>query len=321
MNINYELLAELHRDLGLDVPFVKGQSIRVNKCWHFYTNGDVLDAMFYDEDDYVSAMNRIYVTVLGFQVVILAFTLMDTHVHFVLYGELEECIRFMQEFIRLTSQHIELRHGDQKKLSVINLSHQAITDDRYLKTVICYTLKNAPVGGLGYNALDYPWSSGPLYFKQAGLWCSPLWGEPFSGNSYTLQRMGLNERRKVLQTRKKIPLDTRMIGALVFPGEYVAVEIVERLFRSCRAFNFFMCTSREDDVESREGYISLLSMPIQELRQHKRELCKEFFGTDKTNRLDMRQRLRLARALRARYNCSPKQIAKACGLVYSEVYL
>ena len=319
MNISNDLLAELTRDLGLDVPFVKGQTISVNKCWHFYTNGADVDAMFYDEADFVSAMNRIFVTRLGFKVVILAFTLMDTHVHFVLYGELEECVRFMKEFIRLTSQHIENRHGEQKKLSEVNVSYQPITDDRYLKTVICYTLKNAPVGGLGFNALDYPWSSGPLYFKRSGLWCSPAWDVPLVPGSYRLEQIGFNERRTVLQTRKTIPLDTLMIGQLVFPGEYVAAEVVERLFKTCRSFNFFMCSSREDDVESRGGCLSQLTMPIQELRQHKRQMCAELFGTEKTNCLEMTQRLRLARALRSRYNCSPKQIAKVCGLVYNDV--
>lgn len=319
MNISNDLLAELTRDLGLDVPFVKGQTILVKNCWHFYTNGDDVDAMFYDEADFVSAMNRIFVTLLGFRVIILAFTLMDTHVHFVLYGELEECTRFMKEFIRQTSQHIEHRHGEQKKLSEVKVNYQPITDDRYLKTVICYTLKNAPVGGLGYNALDYPWSSGPLYFKKSSLWCSPAWVEsPFFMNYY-LRDIGLNGRRKLLKTRKKIPVDILMIDQLVFPGEYVAVEIVERLFKTCRSFNYFLCTAKEDDVESRGGYLSQLTMPIQELRQHKRQVCAELFGSDKTNCLDMLQRLRLARTLRARYNSSPKQIAKVCGLVYNDV--
>ena len=110
-----------------------------------------------------------------------------------------------------------------------------------------------------------------------------------------------------------------MIDQLVFPGEYVACEVVERLFKTCRAFNYFLCSSREDDVESREGTISHLSIPIQEMRQHRKELCKEMFGTDSLSNLDVSSRLRLARALRARYNSSAKQVARVCGLVYDEV--
>ena len=60
-------------------------------------------------------------------------------------------------------------------------------------------------------------------------------------------------------------------------------------------------------------------MPIQEMRQHKNELCHEMFGVETVRTLDMRQRLMLARALRSRFNSSLKQIARLTGLVYEEV--
>ena len=71
--------------------------------------------------------------------------------------------------------YIQSKYGERNKLDSIKISHQVIDTDRYLKTVICYTLKNAPAGGLPYNALDYPWSSGPLYFRASGNWASPRW--------------------------------------------------------------------------------------------------------------------------------------------------
>ncbi|MBO4557228.1 MAG: hypothetical protein J5693_01305 [Bacteroidales bacterium] len=319
MKIDYQLLTEIVADLGLDRSFVKGQNNPVRKCWHFYTDGSAVDIMFFDEKDFVCGMNRIYTTVLCYNVVILAFVLMDTHIHFVLYGELGDCIRFMQEYIRRTSQYIEQRHGEQKKLAEAKVSHQPVTDDKYLKTVICYVLRNPPVGGLNYNALDYPWSSAALYFRRPGLWTSPDWTDPFAISRYQIGCRTLNDRRTILQTRKRVPLDTEMMGDIVFPGEYVTYEIVERLFKTCRSFHFFMCTAREDDVESRGGYISQLTMPIQELRQHRQQLSYQMFGKKTTYGLDMQQRLRLARSLRARFNSSPKQIAKVCGLNPDEV--
>ena len=47
-----------------------------------------------------------------------------------------------------------------------------------------------------------------------------------------------------------------MIGELIFPGEYTAVDIAERIFRTHRAFNYFMSISKDVDVESREGVVS-----------------------------------------------------------------
>ena len=109
-----------------------------------------------------------------------------------------------------------------------------------------------------------------------------------------------------------------MMDRLIFPGEYVAFEIVERIFKTCKSFNFFLCITKEEDVEARGGTISLLSIPMQEMRQHKNELCLELFGTNSIKGLNTQQRIRLARALRSRFNSSIKQIIRLCGLVYEE---
>lgn len=105
---------------------------------------------------------------------------------------------------------------------------------------------------------------------------------------------------------------------MVFPKEFVAVEIVERIFRTHKAFNYFMCISKESDVESVQGSISRLSIPYSELHQHKDELCRERFGVKTIRTLSTDQRLYLAKTLLSKYNCSPKQVAKACGLKYEE---
>ena len=57
---------------------------------------------------------------------------------------------------------------------------------------------------------------------------------------------------------------------------------------------------------------------MQEMRQHKNELCKELYGANSIKGLNTQQRLRLARTMRSRYNSSIKQIIRLCGLVYDE---
>jgi hypothetical protein len=127
------------------------------------------------------------------------------------------------------------------------------------------------------------------------------------------------ERRSVLNSKNDINKDVPVIGNLIFPGAYVAYEIVERLFKSNKSFNLFMCISKEEDIESRNGSISLLSIPIQEMRQHRNTVCEELFGCSNIRSLTTSQRIKLAKALRSRYNSSIKQIARLCGLVYDEI--
>jgi REP element-mobilizing transposase RayT len=319
MKIDQELLRQIVSDLGLNLAFVKGQDIRIQNCWHFSTDGNAIDMLFYDEQDFIAGMNRIYITVRGYRVIILAFSLMDTHIHFILYGSFDECNRFMHEYIRRTSLHIALRHGENNKLVAVPLHHQHVDTDFYLKTVICYTVKNAPVGGLPFLGQDYPWSSSPLYFRHTGFWSSPRWVEPAENCRDSLSGRNIRQQRNQLHTRKIPDTQVPMMEDLVFPGEYVAYELVERIFKTCKSFTYFLSVTREDDVDARGGQLARLSIPMQEMRQHKNEICMEMFGVKSLKPLSVQQRIRLARALKTRYNSSVKQIVRLCGLVYDEV--
>lgn len=315
MEISNGIRRTIESDLGLNVQFVKGQVIQVKNCWHFSTDGNQVDFLFSDDEDFVAGMNRIFMLLHKYHIVVLAFVLMGTHVHFILWGDFRECERFVHEYLKLTSMYLSKKYGDRHKLLNLFPDYQAIDNDRYLKTAICYVLKNPPVGGIAFNALEYPWSSAPLYFRQKGYWSSFGWDTVMTDSSLLSSR----EVCRILKTRLAPRGPFKLIGEMVFPGEYVAVDIVEKIFRTHKGFHFFMCVSKESDVESVKGSISRLSIPHSELHQHKVDLCKERFGVDSIRSLSTDQRLSLARTLRANYNCSPKQIAKACGLIYSEV--
>lgn len=318
MRISDKKMRQLASDLGLNISFIKGQEIEVRNCWHFYTNGNEIDAIFYSEEDFRNGMNRIYNVIQNYDVTILAFALMDTHVHFILHGQFDECNRFMHEYIRRTSMHISNIHKEKNKLADIEISHQPINTARYLKTAICYVLKNAPVGGIRFNAYDYPWSSAALIFRNGNFWTAPRWMDRTIGHNND-EGLGIRLQKAALRTHQRSDYKPIMIGELVFPGEYVAFEIVEQLFRTHKSFNYFMCVSKESDVESKEGIVSHLSIPIQEMRQHKSEMCIQMFNKKDIRNLNTVERLQLAKALKSRFNSSAKQIARLCGLIHSEV--
>lgn len=319
MKISRELLCQIESDLGLNVPFIKGQDINIKNVWHFYSDGSSVDMMFGTEDDLRHGINRIFTLSLNCKCVILAFALMDTHFHFVLYGEFEECNRFIHEYLRQTSQYLTAEYGERHKLRGVDTSHQSVGTLSYLRTVICYTVKNPPTGGLPYLAHTYPWSSGPLYFAGSNTsWASTRWTSLIAGCP-RLSQMTLKEQNVIIHNRSKIEYDARVIDGIVFPGDYVAYEIVEKIFKTCRCFNYFMCKSKESDVDALGGTISHLSMPMREMRQYKNETCMELFGHASAKMLDTRQRILLARTLRARYYSSDRQIIRLCGLVYDEV--
>ena len=316
-----DLLRQMESDLALDRPFIKGVTNQIKNCWHFSTDGNSVDRMFDDSLDFKSGMNRIFVVLRNYDVIILAFTLMDTHLHFVLYGALDQCNGFMHDYLKRTSRYISVRHGERKKLANLPVHYQVVDNEYYLKTVICYVIKNAPVGGIPYNGWDYPWSSGPLYFRCNDCWTSPKWEvEMLKENVKKLSGMRVKERISFLNSNEDFfEEDAVLIDGMVFPGEYVNYRAVERLYKTHRSFCYFMSITKEEDVDSRDGLLSMLTIPIQELRQHRKELCVKIYGTESVRSLNVSQRLKLAKILKSKFNCSSKHIARACGLMYEEV--
>ena len=349
MKINNDLLRQIESDLSLNVPFVKGRMNPIKNCWHFYTDGNAVDTLFHDKDDFIDAMNRVFIVCEKHKAIILAFCLMDTHVHFVLHGEYDDCNKFMHDYIYHTSIRISKRHNERNKLSRISISHQVIDNDLYLKSVICYTIKNAPVGGLGYTAHDYPWSSGGLYFRDCNPYYAPIWtkilklsnpGDNLAGDlarqantlysskgshleifkSLLLNQLNTRAKRNLFKSKDiNYRNDILIIDGVIFPGEYVAYELVERIFKTHKSFNYFMCRTKEEEIEKLGGRLSELSIPLQELRQHRNEICHKLFGTETIRNLTPQQRLQLARTIKSKLNSSPKQICRLCGLIYSEI--
>ena len=305
---------EVYTDLGLGSIAARGQQIPVRNCWHFYSYGDSVDVIFHDEADFRAGMNRINSVLQGYDIKILAFVLMDTHFHFVLYGEFDSCNQFVHEYVRRTSMYLTRRYSDRKTLKGLQISHQVIEDDRYLRTAICYVIKNPYNAGLPYNPWDYPWSSGSLYFRHPGFWTSPRW---MSGSDMCL--VNRDDKRLHIKSHNISQDDIPLIDGLVEPKLYVSVDIVEKVFRTHRSYNYFLNITKYVDVESVGGFVSHLTIPLIELRSLRKQLSEELFGNPNLRELDMGQRIRLAKMLKARYKSSPKQIAKACGLVYDEV--
>ena len=319
MTITPKLLKTLASDLSLDRPFIKGTVRPVRNCWHFSSDGNYAFALFESEEDFKAAMNRLALLAMRSHVVILAFCIMDNHVHFILYGLKEDCEAFTKEFLNLTAHYNSRKRGDRKGASSIPVSHQRIDDEDYLLNAICYDLRNPPVNGLRYTYYDYPWSSGPLYFRSAASWAAPTWINclkdcPPEVLSFLkiarAEDLGTRELRTMLGSDQKIPGDCLLYDGMILPSSYIPVGTVESLFRSHRAFNYFIGRSREKDMEEVMGTWSSLGLQDTEMRQHRDEEMRALYGTDKIKSLSISQRIETGRILRRKYMTSVKQIAR-----------
>lgn len=133
--------------------------------YHAFTRGLEKDLLFYGDADFLYGMNIIprYLKLSGTR--LLAFCLMDNHVHFVLEGCRAACNQFIINYKRTVFSFLKKRRGrDVPETTVPGIVGIENTDR--LLTVIAYVLRNPVAAGINYLPQDYKWSSAPTYFRK-----------------------------------------------------------------------------------------------------------------------------------------------------------
>ena len=130
-----------------------------------FTRGLEKDLLFYGDAEFLYGMNIIprYLKLSGIR--LLAFCLMDNHVHFVLEGCRAACNQFIINYKRTVFSFLKkCRERDIPETTVPGIVGIESTDS--LLTVIAYVLRNPVAAGIDYLPQDYKWSSAPTYFRK-----------------------------------------------------------------------------------------------------------------------------------------------------------
>lgn len=279
------------------------------RYFHICSDGNSVDALFRNVADFKAAMNRTAVCALRFHVLILAFVLMDNHFHFVVLATEDNCIRFINEFKRLTGKYMADTYGEGSLLLRLPVKVIPVTEEEYLKTLIAYVIKNPTKARLEMFYL-YPWGSGSLYFRDKAR-----------GGRATSCLKDLSSRniRALCKTRHKLPGDWMISDGMILPENYVAIEEVERLFRTTRSYMHFLSRNADAEMEKPLEEWNAINLSDTELRAERIRLSQHFFGGRSLQQMSVPERLKLARSLRNKYLCSRKQLARIVQLPYETV--
>ena len=246
--------------------------------YHLFSDGFRTDVLFEDKPAFVAAMNIIAICCFRCKVTILAFCLMDNHVHFILYGTLEECGKFRDKFLQ--------RYG---------IWHSNRYSSKVLET-IAYVLRNSIAAGYGYCVYDYPWSSGGLYFRHPDIM------EAITAGWESISDLSLREQFRRFQTQKRLPAEWKVTpDGYLWPGNYVDFTLVQKLFKTPKSFTFFMGQGKEEEINRSLGIEAAAELPEIELRENATALCLKLFKTSNMRRLDITKRLVLGKELRKIY--------------------
>lgn len=130
-----------------------------------FTRGLERDLLFYGDADFLYGMNIIprYLKLSGIR--LLAFCLMDNHVHFVLEGCRAGCNQFIINYKRTLLSFLKKCRERVIPETTVPGTVGIEGTDRLL-TVIAYVLRNPVAAGINYLPQDYKWGSASTYFRK-----------------------------------------------------------------------------------------------------------------------------------------------------------
>ena len=317
--------------------------------YHAFTRGLEKDLLFYGDTEFLYGMNIIprYLKLSGTR--LLAFCLMDNHVHFVLEGCRAACNQFIINYKRTVFSFLKkCRERDIPETTVPGIVGIESTDS--LLTVIAYVLRNPVAAGINYLPQDYKWSSAPTYFRKR---CN-MYGEAANDACGTARGIMGSATGSVIRSaasscihstaggncmhrtsdscmprkieelprreRKRYFMDSPEYSGhwtvdgngMIYPENYTEVAKVEGLFRSVKRYLYYLSSAREAEVNLTMGHEIRLSDT--ELRREASAICLERFSTASVGLLTIAQRLQVCKLLRGRFGASYKQLGRVMHL-------
>lgn len=279
--------------------------------FHCATKGFDHSIMFADVREYIAGMNRIGICRVHLKtVVIIAFCLMDNHIHLIFHGTREACLKWMALYHRLTmiwqNRHREGNPIDEEW----EYDAWQIYDLEDLKEKIAYVFRNPTVARMGYTPCGYRWSSAPLVFADNS---AQMTGGRLTGT------LSIYESRKLFETRTLLPDDwTVLPDNMIWPGCYTDSKQVEKLFGHPRAFLYALNQNVEAGV-NQQIYRETISLPDADIINQARDISRSRFSTDRLDSLDIPSRIQLCQALKKQSGVSLKQLARVVRIPLAEL--
>ena len=260
--------------------------------------------MFRTREDFIHGMNSVAICSQRENVAIIAFCLMDNHVHFVVNGYEDNCRLFMTCFLKRHSEWLGRQYGGHKVLARVGKQVKAIDTVSYLSTVISYVHRNPLVAGI-CAPTNYEWSSASYFFS----------GKSVPSSWHRLGNVGINKLRGMLHTRiTDLPKNMLLNEEnMIVPRSYLRVKFVERLYGT--PVNYMYEMNKNSDVEVEMTLTRGRKMfDDKKLVDEIPRICMAEFGTSSFESLSSADKCRLASILHRRYGASVNQVARLTGM-------
>jgi len=289
--------------------------------YHVCSDGRKACNFIISELDFIAAFNIVGVAAAFSNAFVVAFSLEESHPHFLLFGTLEQCLLFKTTFERIYSRYLI---STRKSLDGVTLDCDMyeITDEMYLKTVGTYVISQATKDGKKIMPYDYTWGTGSMYFRpeyHISLWRFNRDGQ--ISDPIRIDTISASARRLLLHTGREVPGNWTICNGLLLPDNYVKVAMFENIYKTHNCFRVFLASSKDKDNAIHQRMSEQRGVMLDDLEA--RKICKNLeqtlFGISDVRKLNPNQRVQLGYELRKNYRLSLRQISTLTRLPYTEI--
>lgn len=299
-------------------------SSQVKGYFHLCSPGEEGHNFIKDEKDFFAAFNIVGVCAAEFseEVVVAAFSVEDSHPHFLLYGTRTGCEQFARRYEKIYTRHIISTRGDSDGVA-LNIEVIPVTDNDYLMSVGAYTIIQPTKDGKGVMPYDYLYGTGSMYFRSRSH--IPIWQISESGEvlkPVRIGHLGKKQRDRILFCKCcSVPDDWLVCQGFLLPSNYVRVDLFEAIYRTHNCFRAFcsMTNKQLQEMLAKIAGYRGITMEDFEAKMLCEKHCRELFGTGDTRKINSHQRLALAQRLRREYHLSFRQLSTLVRLPESEI--
>lgn len=283
--------------------------------WHICTNGNEQAMIFTSVQDFAAGMNAVSVALNSGSVHLIAFILMNNHVHFIMEGAKEQCLDVFRRFTKKLNVYLS-RSGRVNVLKNFDCGEPIrIESLEQLRTEICYVHRNMYVVRNDILPYTWVWGSGCLYYN-------PVYVEK---QTTKLSDISYQERRKNYFFGRDLQMPDYYVCAngYVQPECFVSYKRGESFFRHASHYFNSLIKDRESYglVAKRLGDSSVLNN--EEIYTVAVALSHEKFNNAKPQTIPLEAKLEIARILHYDYRVSNLEISRVLKLetpVLSEYY-
>lgn len=264
---------------------------------------------FRDDEDFKVGMNLVAVLAASSQVLVLAFILMSNHVHFVLQGTYEECLKFINRFKKIYAQYVMKKYHSKELLrrNGVDLRELSVGDES-LERAIAYVQMNSVAANICLNSYDYLWGTGNTFFN------------PTSPQGMPVGNLSIRERRRILHSHQEVPYGYCLLNdGFIAPKSYVQYKFVESVYRTPKRMNFFLQSSSKAKRVSEFAENNIPAFSDQAIAATIPDLCKSIFHRNSAEELNDTQKEELLRQLKYRFSADVNQLARVTNSSYQKV--